>query len=109
MATSLHLRMIRSPGMAVEYSLYLGFIYDRLGPASLEISLGHTVQLRACPAQVCSGSRDPCLTGLPMLIDLKKYKADVRKGFITPGRNNKNEETMSHRKLPNSDKYRLVG
>ena len=95
--------------MAIEYSLYLGFISGRLGPAGLEMSLGHTVQLRACPAQICSGSRNPRLMGLPMLTDLKNYKGDVRKGFITPGRNNKGEETMSHRKLLNSDKCWLMG
>ena len=95
--------------MAIEYSLYLGFISGRLGPAGLEMSLGHTVQLRACPAQICSGSRNPRLMGLTMLTDLKNYKSDVRKGFITPGRNNKGEETMSHRKLLNSDKCWLMG
>lgn len=84
--------------MAVEYSLYLGLISGRLGPAGLEMSLGHTIQLRACPAQICSGSRNPRLMGLPILTDLKKYKGDVRKGFITPGRNNKSEETMSPQK-----------
>lgn len=71
MATSLHLRKMRSPGMAVEYSLYLGFIYDRLGPASLEISLGHTVQLKPVLPRSALGLETPRLTGLPMLTGLK--------------------------------------
>jgi len=40
------------------------------------------------------------------LAGVSRSKAELGWGN---GRNNESEETMSHRKLPNSDKYRLMG